>query len=69
MFKDESTFKDSQLIDPGCVFEAGPFWIWVDLLFGKNAWYLNDSPEHSGLGPGGTDKWEYRFNLNFEWYF
>ena len=68
-FKDVSSFEDSQLVDPGCVFQAGPFWIWVDFLFGKNAWYLNDSLEDSGPGPGGTNKWEYRFNLNFEWYF
>jgi hypothetical protein len=67
--KDEDAFKDSQLVNPGCVFEAGPFWIWVDFLLGRNAWYLNDSPEHSGPGPGGTDDWEYRFNVNFEWYF
>jgi len=69
LFKDEGEFKDSQLVDPGCVFQAGPFWVWVDFLFGKNAWYLNDSPDMSGMGPGGTDDWEYRFNLNFEWYF
>lgn len=69
LFKDVSAFKDSQLHDPGCVFEAGPFWIWVDFLIGKNAWYLNDSFENSGPGPGGTGNWEYRFNINFEWYF
>ena len=55
--------------DPGCVLQAGPLWIWVDLLLGKNAWYLNDSPENSGPGPGGTNKFESRFNISFEWYF
>ena len=69
VLKDKKSFKDSQLHDPGCVLEAGPFWIWIDFLYGKNAWYLNDSPENSGPGPGGTDKWEYRFNVSFEWYF
>jgi hypothetical protein len=69
VFKDEDEFKDSQLHDPGCVFEAGPFWIWVDFLVGKNAWYLNDSSDNSGMGAGGTDEWEFRFNVNFEWYF
>jgi hypothetical protein len=69
VIKDEKSFKNSQLHNPGCVLEAGPFWIWIDFLMGKNAWYLNDSPENSGLGPGGTDKWEYRFNISFEWYF
>ena len=69
LFKDEEEFKDSQLFNPGCVFQAGPFWMWVDFLVGRNAWYLNDSPELSGMGPGGTDEWEYRFNVNLEWYF
>ena len=69
LLKDEADFRDSQLHNPGCVFQAGPHWVWVDFLIGKNAWYLNDSPEASGMGPGGTDKWEFRFNLNFEWYF
>lgn len=69
LFKDEDAFLDSQLFDAGCVFEAGPFWIWVDFLLGRNAWYLNDSPENSGMGPGGTDDWEFRLNVNFEWFF
>jgi len=69
VFKDEAEFKDSQLHNPGCVLQAGPLWIWIDFLIGKNAWYLNDSSEMSGMGPGGTDEWEYRFNINFEWYF
>ena len=47
----------------------GPFWIWMDYILGKNAWYLNDSEENSGFGPGGTDEWERRLNVNFEWYF
>ena len=68
-FKDESEFQDSQLINPGALFEFGPFWVWVDLLFGKNAQYLNDSEEYSGPGPGGTDRFEYRGNISFEWFF
>lgn len=69
VLKDDSSFKTSQLHDPGCVLEAGPFWMWIDFLIGKNAWYLNDSPENSGPGAGATDKWVYRFNISFEWYF
>jgi len=69
VFKDESSFKQSQIHDAGCVLMSGPVWIWIDFIFGKNAWYLNESQENSGLGPGGTDKWERRFNINLEWYF
>jgi len=69
MNKDEDSFKDSYINDTGCLVAMGPFWIWTDLIYGKNAWYLNDSATDSGFGPGGTDKWERRFNVNFEWYF
>jgi len=69
ILKDESSFKTSEIHDLGCVLQAGPFWIWIDNIFGKNAMYLNDTPDNSGLGAGGTDKWEYRYNMNFEWYF
>jgi len=69
LFKEEDEFKDSQIVNPGMLLDMGPFWMWIDVLFGKNAWYLNDSPENSGFGAGGTDEWEGRFNVNFEWYF
>jgi hypothetical protein len=69
MRKDESSFKDSQINDTGCLVAMGPFWVWIDYILGKNAWYLNDSETNSGFGPGGTNDWEQRFNVNFEWYF
>ena len=69
MDKDVASFKDSYINDTGCLVAMGPFWVWIDLIYGKNAWYLNDSEADSGFGPGGTDKWERRFNVNFEWYF
>ena len=69
MRKDESSFRNSYINDTGCLVAMGPFWIWIDFILGKNAWYLNDSETNSGFGPGGTDDWEKRFNVNFEWYF
>ena len=69
MDKDVDSFKESQLNDIGCLVTMGSFWIWIDYILGKNAWYLNDSEEDSGFGPGGTDDWERRLNINFEWYF
>ncbi|MEN8152166.1 MAG: porin, partial [Planctomycetota bacterium] len=50
--KDEDGFLDSHLINPGAVLEFGPFWVWIDFLFGKNCWYLNDSEAASGMGAG-----------------
>jgi hypothetical protein len=69
MDKDVDTFMNSQLNDIGCLVTMGPFWIWIDYILGKNAWYLNDSETDSGFGAGGTDEWERRLNVNFEWYF
>jgi len=69
MDKDVDSFKNSELNDTGCLVTMGPFWIWIDFILGKNAWYLNDSEANSGFGAGGTDAWEQRFNMNFEWYF
>lgn len=69
MNKAEDSFLDSEINDTGCLVTMGPFWIWIDYILGKNAWYLNDSEASSGFGAGGTDKWEQRFNVNFEWYF
>lgn len=67
--KDEESFLDSDLINPGALLEFGPLWIWVDALWGKNAQYLNDSEANSGPGAGGTDEYEFRFNVSFEWFF
>jgi len=69
MDKAVDSFLDSQINDTGCLVTMGPFWIWIDYILGKNAWYLNDSEVNSGFGAGGTDEWEQRFNMNFEWYF
>jgi len=69
MNKAVDSFKNSQINDTGCLVTMGPFWIWIDYILGKNAWYLNDSEENSGFGAGGTGDWEQRFNVNFEWYF
>jgi hypothetical protein len=67
LFKDVSDFEDSQLNTTGCAVTAGPTYTYIDLILGKNATFLNDPG--TGLGPGATDQWEPRFNINFEYYF
>lgn len=69
--KKESSFKNSQLNTTGCLVTAGPTLIYVDLINGKNAWYLNDpsGAYQSNMGTGGSDEWETRFNINLEYYF
>ncbi|MEJ2532923.1 MAG: hypothetical protein P8Y92_14100 [Halioglobus sp.] len=70
LLKDESRFNDSHINVTGCVFEGGPFWVWADIINGRNAWYLDDSSQFSGLGAGSEDDdWKTRVNINLEWYF
>jgi len=71
VFKDENDFADSELINPGAVLKAGPFYVWLDFMWGRNAWFFNDSPENSGPGVGAInpDRFEYRQNLSLEWFF
>lgn len=71
VFKDEATFADSELINPGAVLRAGPLYIWFDFMWGKNAWFFNDSLDESGPGAGSInpDKFEFRQNISIEWFF
>ena len=48
LFEDEEAFPDSQLHNPGGVLEFGPFWVWIDFLWGKKAWYLNGPEQRYG---------------------
>lgn len=71
VFKDEASFADSELINPGAVLKAGPFYVWLDFMWGRNAWFFNDSANNSGPGAGAVnpDRFEYRTNLSLEWFF
>jgi hypothetical protein len=69
--KDEGAFADSHLITPGLQIRMGPIWVWFDMLIGRNATFLNDSLAQSGVGPGAIrpGRFEYRPNVQFQWYF
>lgn len=71
VLKDEALFADTELFNPGIVFQAGPLYIWYDFLWGKNSWWFNDSQAASGPGQGAVNpgKHEYRQNLSIEWFF
>ncbi len=71
VFKDEKDFHDSRLFNPGVVLQAGPFYIWTDLMLAQNSWWFNDSFADSGPGPGSAnpDDWQLRTNLSVQWYF
>ncbi len=71
VLKDVAEFNDSKLFNPGVVFQAGPFYVWMDFLMAQNAWFFNDSQANSGPGAGSInpDKWEFRYNFSLQWYF
>ncbi len=71
IYKDEDEFGDTELINPGMMAQAGPVFVWLDFMWGKNAWWFNDSQGNSGPGQGSVnpDKFEFRANLSLQWYF
>jgi len=71
VFKDESSFADSQLFNPGFFAEFGQFFLWGDIMWGKNAWWFNDDLENSGPGIGAIrpDSWEFRMLITIGWFF
>jgi len=51
---------------------AVPIYTYVDFIFGNNALFLGDSVVNGieqGLGKGGKDDWNTRFNINVGYYF
>ncbi len=78
--KEEDGFNDSELVDIGAAWGSGGWYIYTDLVlsngndFVGNAAgygdYAGDSVWSSNrFGQNPTDKWEYRFNINFGYYF
>jgi hypothetical protein len=79
--KAEDGFNDSELVDIGAAWGSGGWYIYTDLVFsngndfvGNEAGYgsypdeyFNWASNRHGANP--TDKWEYRFNINFGYYF
>lgn len=77
LVKDEDDFDNTQINTFGCLITAVPIYTYVDFIFGKNALFLNDrlgpvndfTDIEQGLGPGGEDDWNFRFNVNVGYYF
>jgi len=69
--KDAAELPDSHLITVGLQVHLGPVWLWLDVLTGKNATYLNDSLANSGLATGSNraGRWENQTNLQIQYYF
>ncbi len=77
--KEEDSFNDSELVTVGAAWGSGGWYIYSEFAFsngndfvGNEAGY-GDYPGNvwasNRFGANPTDKWEYRFNINFGYYF
>jgi hypothetical protein len=69
MTKEPAGFPDSQINTIGCLVSAGPLYVYVDYIMGKNAQYLGGgtNPWAEASNPEGD--WNDRFNINVGYYF
>jgi hypothetical protein len=75
--KDESEFNDSQLFILGAAWARGGWYIYSDLAFSDGNYFVGDQGDNfsnifdgvGDFGANGNDEWNYRFNINFGYYF
>ncbi|NBC47939.1 MAG: hypothetical protein GVY22_08110 [Gammaproteobacteria bacterium] len=85
IIKEEGDFNDSQLVTLGAAWARGGWYIYTDLAFSDGNYFVGNENEdgnpegYSNLfsptdgvgdfGANGNDHWNYRFNINFGYYF
>jgi hypothetical protein len=75
--KDESEFNDSQLFILGAAWARGGWYIYSDLAFSDGNYFVGDQGDNfsnifdgvGDFGANGNNEWNYRFNINFGYYF
>jgi hypothetical protein len=75
--KDEADFNDSQMATVGAAWANGGWYIYTDLVYSNGNYFIgNDGDNYANIyhgvgdfGVDGNDKWNYRFNINFGYYF
>lgn len=68
ILKDEAGFAHSQQNVTGAFFNMDPFKVYVDFAWGRNNPFIGSNYTNA-LGRGGTDSWQFRFNVNAGIYF
>jgi hypothetical protein len=77
IIKDEDAFNDSQMAILGAAWASGGWYIYSDLAYSDGNYFIgNDGDNYSNIyhgvgdfGVDGNDDWNYRFNINFGYYF
>jgi hypothetical protein len=77
IIKDEDAFNESQLFMLGAAWASGGWYIYTDLAYSDgNLFVGNEGDDYANIyqgvgdfGVDGNDDWNYRFNINFGYYF
>ncbi|MGE0621894.1 MAG: hypothetical protein AB7I04_09920 [Pseudomonadales bacterium] len=77
ILKDDSAFHDSHLLTLGAAWSRAGWYVYTDLAWSTgNLFVGNDGDDYSNLYEGvgdfgvtGNDRWNWRFNVNFGYYF
>ncbi len=75
--KQQGDFNDSQLAVVGAAWARGGWYIYTDLAFSDGNYFVGDKGDNysnivdgvGDFGVNGNDDWNYRFNINFGYYF
>lgn len=62
-------YPDSQINTTGVLITAGPLFVYVDYILGRNAQFLGGGSEPFGAAGDSDDDWNSRFNINVGYYF
>jgi hypothetical protein len=68
MVKDPD-YPDSHINTTGCLITAGPLYVYVDYILGKNAQFLGGGTNPFGDASDSNGDWNTRFNINVGYYF
>jgi hypothetical protein len=77
IIKEDGDFNDSQLAILGAAWARNGWYIYTDLAFSDGNYFVGDKGDNYGnivdgvgdFGVNGNDDWNYRFNINFGYYF
>jgi hypothetical protein len=69
LVKDPAGFPDSHINTTGCLISAGPLYVYVDYILGKNAQYLGGGTNPWADASDANGDWNARFNINVGYYF
>jgi hypothetical protein len=76
IIKTEDEFNDSQLALLGAAWASGGWYVYTDLVYSNGNTFVGDKGDDysridgvGDLGVNGNDRWNYRLNVNFGYYF